>query len=74
MAEDIYVYLHELPDGINEAVLTCSGGYTIYIDPRQSKAGCIRSYQHALEHINKTDFEKTDVQNIEFDAHNKNVS
>lgn len=71
MDDDIYVYLIELPDGVKEAVLACNGGYTVYIDPRQSKAGCLRSYQHALKHIMNHDFEKTDVQSIESQAHEK---
>jgi hypothetical protein len=43
--DDIFVYYHELPDGINEAVMTCSGGYTVYTDPRQSNEGIINSYE-----------------------------
>ena len=65
MTDRIFVYLHPLPDGIDEAVLACFEGYTIYIDPNQSKEGIIRSYQHAIEHISNHDFEKHDVQIIE---------
>lgn len=67
--DDIYVYFVELPDGVNEAVLECLDGYTIYIDPRQSKAGVIRSYQHACNHIREKDFGKVNVQVIEGEAH-----
>ena len=71
MTDEIYVYYVPLPDGIKEAVLTCQCGYTIYIDPRQSKDGIQRSYNHALRHIQNHDFEKTDVQEIETEAHYK---
>ena len=67
--DDIYVYFAQLPEGVNEAVLMCSDGYTVYIDPRQSKSGIIRSYQHAVNHIKSNDFYKADVQVIEDDAH-----
>jgi hypothetical protein len=66
---DIFTYLVELPDGINEAVLSCVGGYTVYIDPRQSNDGMKRSYVHALHHIQNADFEKSSVQEIESQAH-----
>ena len=71
MTDDIYVYYIQLPDHINEAVLSCSDGYTIYIDPRQSEDGLKRSYEHALTHIQNGDFFKMDVQNIENQAHRK---
>lgn len=69
MDDDLYVYFAKLPDGVNEAVLECEGGYTIYIDPRQSKAGINRSYQHACNHIREMDFSKSNVQAIEGKAH-----
>lgn len=69
--DDIYTYLIPLPPGINEVVLPCLGGYTVYIDSRLSQEKQIRSYQHALGHIVNQDFEKTDVQEIEKDAHGR---
>ena len=69
--DDIYTYLIPLPDGINEVVLPCLGGYTVYIDSRLTREKQVRSYQHALGHIVNQDFEKTDVQEIERDAHGR---
>ena len=69
--DDIYTYLIPLPPGINEVVLPCFGGYTVYIDSRLSQEKQVRSYQHALGHIVNQDFEKTDVQEIERDAHGR---
>ena len=71
MTDDIYVYYVPLPEGVNEAVLSCLGGFTIYLDPRQSEDGLKRSYEHALKHIQDGDFFETDVQSIESEAHKK---
>ena len=66
---DIYTYIVPLPDGINEAVMACAGGYTVYIDDRLSPEGRIRAYNHAIRHIQEGDFEQEDVQEIEAKAH-----
>lgn len=71
MHEDIYIYYHPLPGTINEAVSICDGGYNVTIDPRQSQAGILRSYRHAMRHIKKMDFDKCDVQRIEDEAHGR---
>lgn len=71
MTDDIYTYFVPLPDGINEIVLPCFGGYTVYIDARLSREKQLRSYQHALSHIINHDFEKADVQQIETEAHRR---
>ena len=67
--DDVYVYLEPLPDGIKEMITPCLGGYTIYLDPRQSFESMRDSYKHALSHIEHNDFEKEDVQEIETKAH-----
>ncbi len=66
---NIYTYITPLPPGINEAIMPCAGGYTVYIDDKLSPEGRIRAYNHALKHIQSNDFEKTDVQEIETKAH-----
>lgn len=67
--DDIYVYLEPLPDGVTEMIAPCFGGYTIYLDPRQSFESMVNSYKHALSHIQNDDFSKLDVQGIEEKAH-----
>lgn len=67
--DDIFVYLVKLPDGIDEVVMPCFDGYTVYIDSSLSHSGQIRAYNHALHHINNHDFEKANVQQIEYEAH-----
>jgi hypothetical protein len=66
---DIYTYIVPLPDGINEAVMACASGCTVYIDDRLSPEGRIKAYNHAIRHIQSNDFEKTDVQEIEAKTH-----
>ena len=66
---EYHIYYVELPDGFNEDVLPCDDGFTIYLDPRQSRDGILRSYEHAMKHIKRDDFNKSDVQSIESQAH-----
>lgn len=67
---DVYVYLVELPNGVSEMTMPClDGGYTIYIDPRLSHQGRVKAYLHAMQHIEKCDWEKENIQEIEFEAH-----
>ena len=72
--DDVYVYLEPLPDGIKEMITPCVGGYTIYLDPRQSFESMRDSYKHALLHIENHDFEKKDVQEIELLSHQRRGS
>lgn len=45
------------------------GSYTILINAKLSQDGQLKAYQHALSHIYNEDFEKSDIQSIEFAAH-----
>ena len=72
--DDVYVYFEHLPDGIKEMITPCLGGYTIYLDPRQSFESMRDSYKHALSHSEHNDFEKGDVQEIETKAHMRRES
>ena len=53
--DNIYIYLVKLPPGINEAVLPCEDGYTVYLDERLMGEDLIRAYDHAMEHIDNGD-------------------
>jgi hypothetical protein len=68
---DVYVYIVNLPSGINEMVTpdTDDDGYTIYIDDKLTYEGAEKAYLHALKHINNNDFEKSNVNDIEITAH-----
>lgn len=45
------------------------GSYTILINARLSYAGQLKAYEHAMRHIKENDFQKEDVQAIEYTAH-----
>lgn len=58
------------PNGGNEMVVKNEdGSYTILINAKLSDQGRIEAYEHALKHIENEDFEKMNVQEIEFAAH-----
>lgn len=65
-------YLVFLLDGmtVNEAVTENEdGSYTIFINERLCEEKRLKSFRHALNHITNFDFEKEDVQEIEYEAH-----
>ena len=69
---DIYLYFMKLPDGIDEAVISCCGGYTVWIDERLSDEKKKEAYDHAMRHIQLGHFDITcdkDVQTMEVEAH-----
>ena len=45
------------------------GSYTIFIDSSLSKKAQQKAFVHAMKHIFGNDFEKTDINKIETDAH-----
>lgn len=69
MTDDVYVYMQPLPYGLKSFVTPCADGYTVYIDPRLDPESQMKAYRHELEHIEKNDFERKDVQGIEVGAH-----
>lgn len=66
---NVYVYIVDLPDRVDEMVAPCIDGYTVYLSARLSYAGRVRAYHHAIRHIEDNDWEKPDVQQIEMEAH-----
>ena len=44
-------------------------GYTVYLNARLSYAGRVRAYLHAMRHIERNDFERANVQEIETETH-----
>lgn len=67
--DDIYVYIVDLPDQVNEMVTPCLDGYTIYLNAKLSHQERVDAYLHALRHVENNDWEKDDVQKIEKEAH-----
>lgn len=66
--DNIYHYVIPLPYGVNEVVLPCYDGYTIYTADRLSTDEREEAYHHALRHVMRNDWKKADVQQIERDV------
>lgn len=67
---DAYVYLVDLPNNIHGfSVPGCNDDYMIYINCRLSREQQTATYLHEMKHIIKNDFDRSDVQTIEAEAH-----
>lgn len=71
MTDNYYVYITDLPVGVTEMVCPCIDGYTIYIDSKLDHNAQYDRYLHAVHHIVNNDFDKEDIQSIEYEAHKK---
>ena len=70
--DDVFTYIVDLP--VDEMVVPCADGYTVYISGRLSQEEQKQAYLHAIRHINNGDFDKVyDVQKVELIAH-KDIS
>lgn len=70
MTPDVNVVLLDFPRPGNEMVCENEdGSFTIMINARLSYENQLKSYQHAMKHIQNNDFQKTDTQMIEAIAH-----
>lgn len=68
--EEINVQLLDMDTKIPEHLVKNSDdSYTIFINARLSRDSQLKSYYHALRHINEDDFYKENVQEIEAEAH-----
>lgn len=68
--EDINVQLLNMDTMIPEhLVKNADDTYTIFLNARLSQENRLKSYYHALQHIQDEDFFKEDVQSIEKAAH-----
>lgn len=75
MTPDVNVSLLDFKErkGNEFVVPNPDGSYTIMINSRLSYSGQLKAYQHALRHIMNNDFEKNNVQSIEYEAHKNSV-
>lgn len=65
-----YVYTFPLPGWCREAVTpNDDGSYTILINQDLSVEQQLKAYRHAMWHVTNKDFEREDVQEIEWRAH-----
>ena len=67
--DEVFVYLVHLPDGVDELVVPCADGYTVYLADRLDSFALRRKYDHAVRHIEREDWKKEHVNAIEGDAH-----
>lgn len=67
--DEVYTYLVDLPDGIDEMVTPCLDGYTGYIDKNLSWEQQKKEYDHIVAHLSKKHFEESNVQKAECEAH-----
>lgn len=62
LTEAIGVYFLDMDTAVEEEVHPNEdGSFTIFINARISRARQMLAYQHALEHIMRNDFSKTDT-------------
>lgn len=68
--EEINVQLLDMDTKIPEhLVKNADNSYTIFLNARLSHESRLKSYYHALRHIQEDDFCKEDVQEIETHSH-----
>ena len=67
---DVNVFLIDFQAPGREMVVSNEDGtYTILINAKLSQDERLKAHRHALGHIDDGDFEKSDIQSIEFRAH-----
>ena len=66
----INILLRDDMDGIKGCLKSNSdGSYSIFINSRMGLLQQKKTLYHELKHIERNDFEKHDIQQIEYDAH-----
>lgn len=53
---DIYLYCIDIPGNVEEMVMPCADGYTVYIDIKLSYEQRLDALSHALDHILNDDW------------------
>ncbi len=65
----IFTYVIKLPSKVNEMVLPCFDGFTIYISDQLDDEHRKKAWAHAMKHIAEGDFDDEHVQQLERRAH-----
>ena len=67
----VNVYFVDFPNtkGHEMVCLNEDDSYTILINSRLNHETALEAYNHAMRHIQNEDFQKTDVQDIEYETH-----
>lgn len=70
MDDDIFTQILDMDPMVTEQVVrNVDGTYTIFLNAKLSWERIMLAYYHARKHILNNDFEKTNVDNIETNAH-----
>lgn len=74
MNENVNVYFVDFPNskGRELVCLNEDDSFTILINSRLNHEAALEAFHHAMKHIQNDDFNKSDVQDIEYDAHYNN--
>jgi len=69
--EDVFVELIDFKNSASREMLTLNddGSYTIFVNARLTTEGQASAVDHARKHITNDDFQKSDIQEIEYEAH-----
>lgn len=67
MRDDMFVYLVDMPDSVKGVTTPCEDGYTTYINSKLTYEQQLKTLDHEERHLNKCDFEKFCVGEIEVD-------
>ena len=75
MKLDVNTFLMDMDVLIPEHVIANSdGSYTVLINSRLTHERQQEAYSHAMKHIERKDFEKTDADNVELIAHDLEIA
>lgn len=73
MSNEVFIQVIDMDTMVHEQVISnADGSYTILLNSRLSHFDNVSGYYHAMYHINHNDFERSDVNNIELEAHSLN--
>ena len=68
--EDINIQLLDMDTKIPEHLIKNNDdSYTVFLNARLSQESRLKSYYHVCQHIAEHDFEKENVQEIEWETH-----
>ena len=66
----VNVVIMNMEHGMHEMIVSNhDGSYTVFLNARDSNERRMKSYQHAMRHLERNDYEKDSVQQIEAEAH-----
>ena len=72
---DVNTFLIDMDVLVPEQIVQNSdGSYSIFINSRLSYDRQVEAFKHALKHIDNSDFEKSNADSIELEAHDCEIA